>query len=91
MIAAIGAPDPIPPSPPSLAQAPASNAFDNALQSLDRIETRAESGAAAVAGGTAADLVSAMTAAEQAGLALQLAVQLRNTALNAYSAVSQIP
>ena len=66
--------------------------FGAALSALNGLQNQASSAASAVAnGGSSANLVGAITSAEQAGVALALAAQVRDTALQAYQAISQVP
>ncbi len=65
--------------------------FGAALSALNHVENTAANAANAVATGTSHNLATAVAAAEKATLVLQLAAQIRDTALQAYQAISQAP
>ena len=73
------------------AAAPSKGGFGELLQSsLDRVnqlQSDADRTAEALAVGSQTDIHSAMIAVEKAGIALELALQIRNKLLNAYESL----
>lgn len=96
---------PIPPTPPTApgtgtgtvgaqgAQAAGGfgNVLSQALSGLNGLEQNANAATQAMANGQSADVATAMVAIEKANLGLQLAVEARNQALNAYQQMMQMP
>ena len=84
---------PVPPSPSGTGavagQTPGS--FGSLLTQLNGLQLQATSASNAVATGQSSNIASAVVAAEKAALSLQLAVQVRTTALQAYQTISQVP
>lgn len=60
------------------------DALSGALDKLDGLQQQADGAAQSLAAGTATDVSSVVDAVERASLALQLAVQVRNKAVDAY-------
>ena len=83
---------PIPPipTPPNPSGATAKTGT-NFLQTLNNLQLQATTSANAVATGQSQNVATAIVAAEKAALALQLAAQVRTTALQAYQSIAQIP
>ncbi len=61
-----------------------SEALERAVRSADELQHRADAAAAALADGRTDDIHAVMVAMEEASLALQLAIQVRNRLLEAY-------
>ncbi|MCS7172060.1 MAG: flagellar hook-basal body complex protein FliE [Armatimonadetes bacterium] len=59
-------------------------ALERAVRSADELQRRADAAAAALADGRTDDVHAVMVAMEEANLALQLAIQVRNRLLEAY-------
>jgi flagellar hook-basal body complex protein FliE len=59
-------------------------ALGDAVQRLGELQTRADASSQALALGNASDIVAVTMDVERANLALQLAVQVRNRAVDAY-------
>ncbi len=59
-------------------------ALERAVRSADELQQRADAAAAALADGRTDDVHAVMVAMEEANLALQLAIQVRNRLLEAY-------
>ncbi|MDR7415632.1 MAG: flagellar hook-basal body complex protein FliE [Armatimonadota bacterium] len=59
-------------------------ALERAVRSADELQRRADAAAAALADGRTDDVHAVMVAVEEANLALQLAIQVRNRLLEAY-------
>ncbi len=89
---------PIPPSVGSGAAAPTQGAagggfgevLSQAVSGLNALQTGANTAATQLAAGNTADISTAMVAVEKANLALQLAVEVRNRAVNAYQQIMQM-
>ena len=62
-----------------------------ALERLDAQQAHAEAASAAVAGGTSDDVAQAILAGEQARLALELAVAVRNRTVEAIQVLMRMP
>ena len=60
-------------------------ALENAVGKLDSMQQQADTAAQSLAAGTATDVSSVVSQVERASLALQLAVQIRNKAVDAYN------
>ena len=60
-------------------------ALENAVGKLDAMQQQADTAAQSLATGTATDVSSVVSEVERASLALQLAVQIRNKAVDAYN------
>lgn len=58
--------------------------LSRSLASIEDLQARADTAAAALAGGETDDVHGVMVAMEEASLSLQLAVQVRNKLLEAY-------
>jgi flagellar hook-basal body complex protein FliE len=54
------------------------------LERVDRLQVEADGAVAELAAGGSTDIHSVMIATEKAGIALELALQIRNKLLNAY-------
>lgn len=67
------------------------NVLSQALSGLNGLEQSANAATQAMANGQSADVATAMVAVEKANLGLQLAVEARNQALNAYQQMMQMP
>ncbi len=61
-----------------------SEALERAVRSADELQRRADAAAAALADGRTDDVHAVMVAMEEASLALQLAIQVRNRLLESY-------
>ncbi len=59
----------------------------HAVAGLNALQQAADTAATQLASGKAADLATAVVAAEKANLGLQLAVQVRNRAISAYQQI----
>ncbi len=59
-------------------------ALERAVRSADELQRRADTAAAALADGRTDDVHAVMVAMEEASLALQLAIQVRNRLLESY-------
>lgn len=59
-------------------------ALERAVRSADELQRRADAAAAALADGRTDDVHAVMVAMEEASLALQLAIQVRNRLLESY-------
>lgn len=59
-------------------------ALERAVRSADELQRRADAAAAALADGRTDDVHAVMVAMEEANLALQLAIQVRNRLLESY-------
>ncbi|MDR5708901.1 MAG: flagellar hook-basal body complex protein FliE [Armatimonadota bacterium] len=59
-------------------------ALERAVRSADELQRRADAAATALADGRTDDVHAVMVAMEEANLALQLAIQVRNRLLEAY-------
>lgn len=62
-----------------------------ALDQVDAVQAVAAEGAVQMASGRAADLAQVMIASEQATIALQLTVAVRNKVLEAYQEIMRMP
>ena len=97
-IAPIGGPAPLPPVPPTsgagAAQRPAAPGFGealgNGLQKVSALEHRADALIEDVATGGSTKIHEVMAATSQAGLAVDLLVQVRDRALEAYQEVMRL-
>lgn len=65
-------------------------ALERALGQLNELQLQADQAGQALATGQLRDVAQAVIAAEKASLALQLAIQLRNKAIQAYQQVMQM-
>jgi len=89
-IPAIGAPK-IGPTQP-VANGPGfDSVIGDALQQVDQIQRQASEASIQVAGGQAAGLDGALLTVEEAGLALQLALQVRNRLVDSYQEIMRMP
>lgn len=69
---------------------PFSNVFSNALQSLENKQVESTQAVEALVDGTANDLHTVMIKTTEAQLSLEVAVQFRNRALEAYNEIKNM-
>ncbi|MFC6465692.1 flagellar hook-basal body complex protein FliE [Marinilactibacillus sp. GCM10026970] len=69
---------------------PFSNVFSNALQSLENKQVESTQAVEALVDGTADDLHTVMIKTTEAQLSLEVAVQFRNRALEAYNEIKNM-
>lgn len=72
------------PSPVREAVSAFAEALERAVQGAEELQRRADAAAAALADGRTDDIHAVMVAMEEASLALQLAIQVRNRLLESY-------
>lgn len=72
------------PSPLQQTLSAFAEALERAVRSADELQRRADAAAAALADGRTDDVHAVMVAMEEASLALQLAIQVRNRLLESY-------
>jgi flagellar hook-basal body complex protein FliE len=94
-IGGVGSKLPLPPiSKPSTAEAASPDSFhkllDNAVGSLNKLQSEADTSSAKLAAGEPVELHEVLLANEQASLAFQLAVQVRNKVVEAYQEVMRM-
>lgn len=68
-----------------------SSVIGDALQQVDLMQQQAGEVSAQVASGEAVDLHDALIRVEEAGLALQLAMQVRNKLVESYQEIMRMP
>jgi flagellar hook-basal body complex protein FliE len=66
------------------------DALARSISTVETLQSRADEAAAAVASGQARDVHTAMVAMEEASLAFQLAVQVRNKLLEGYQELARM-
>lgn len=80
----VGPLGPAPASPLRETVSAFAEALERAVQRADELQRRADAAAAALADGRTDDVHAVMVAMEEANLALQLAIQVRNRLLESY-------
>jgi flagellar hook-basal body complex protein FliE len=87
-------PTPTPPAPGDATAAPGGASFGDMLTqqlvNLNDLQLNAQDQSTALATGQATDVSSVVTSVEQAALAMQLAVQVRNKAVDAYQEIMRM-
>jgi len=87
-------PTPAPPTPGDATAATGGTSFGDMLSqqlvNLNDLQLNAQDQSTALATGQATDVSSVVTAVEQAALAMQLAVQVRNKAVDAYQEIMRM-
>jgi len=87
-------PTPAPPTPGDATAATGGTSFGDMLSqqlvNLNDLQLNAQDQSTALATGQATDVSSVVTSAEQAALAMQLAVQVRNKAVDAYQEIMRM-
>jgi flagellar hook-basal body complex protein FliE len=68
-----------------------SSIIGDALQQVDRLQQQANEASTMVATGQSADLHTALLRVEEAGLAMQLALQVRNKVVESYQEIMRMP
>lgn len=93
---------PLPLTPPATLRAPApanapeggpsfGSVIGDALQKVDQLQQQANDATTQVATGQAPDLHDALIRVEEASLALQLALQVRNKVVESYQEIMRMP
>lgn len=85
-----GAAAPIPAAPGSTGGTDFGGALENAIGKLDSMQQQADAASQSLATGTATDVSSVVSEVEQSSLALQLAVEIRNKAVDTYNQLFQM-
>ncbi len=87
-------PTPAPPAPGDATAAPGGASFGDMLTqqlvNLNDLQLNAQDQSTALATGQTTDVSSVVTSVEQAALAMQLAVQVRNKAVDAYQEIMRM-
>jgi flagellar hook-basal body complex protein FliE len=87
-------PTPAPPTPGDATAATGGTSFGDMLSqqlvNLNDLQLNAQDQSTALATGQATDVSSVVTSVEQAALAMQLAVQVRNKAVDAYQEIMRM-
>ena len=85
-------PTPAPPAPGATTGTAGSfgDMLTQQLTNLNNLQLNAQDQSTALASGQATDVSSVVTAVEQAALAMQLAVQVRNKAVDAYQEIMRM-